>query len=67
MQVHPSCGRIVETALKVIEGVSELMEISREYFHIDSMPDLVPRNITPVNSRLKTIMHEGSFTVNFPK
>jgi hypothetical protein len=67
MHLHPSCEQITETALKVIDGLTELMEVSTEYFYIDSMPDLVPRKITPTHSRVKTIMHEGSFTVNFPK
>jgi hypothetical protein len=67
MHLHPSSSQITDTAYKVIDGLTELMEISPEYFYIDSMPDLVTRMITPTHSRVKTIMHEGSFTVNFPK
>lgn len=67
MHLHTSCGLITDTALKVIDGLTELMEVSTGYFFIDSMPDLVPRKITPTHSRLRAIMHEGSFIVNFPK
>jgi hypothetical protein len=67
MHLNPSCDQITETALKVLDGLTELMEVSSEYFYIDSMPDLLPRKITPTRSRVKTILLEGSFTVNFPK
>ena len=67
MHLHTSCKQINETAFKVIDGLTEQMEVSTRYFFIDSMPDLVPRMIIPTHARIKTIMHEGSFTVNFPK
>jgi hypothetical protein len=67
MHLHSSCSHIDETAFKLIDGLTEQMEVSTGYFFIDSIPDLVPRMITPIDARIKAIMHEGSFTVNFPK